>query len=98
MRFLMPSRARAVPWSATVRRCRAKHLVIHSCLLSATILSPTHAQTTDCQCRAPDGTMRDLGTVECVDIVGTRNMVRCEMSTNTPYWRKLNTVEGCPSA
>ena len=52
----------------------------------------------DCQCRAPGGGMRDLGAVECVNIVGTRHMVRCEMSTNTPYWKQLEGVEGCPDA
>ena len=58
------------------------------------------AQSTDpdCQCRAPGGGMRDLGAVECVNIVGTRHMVRCEMSTNTPYWKQLEGVEGCPDA
>ncbi|NND89350.1 MAG: hypothetical protein HKN42_00700 [Granulosicoccus sp.] len=52
----------------------------------------------DCKCRAPDGQMRDLGTVQCVDIVGTRKLVRCEMSTNTPYWKTVDGVEGCPDA
>ena len=52
----------------------------------------------DCQCRAPGGEMRNLGTIACVDIVGTRHMVRCEMSTNTPYWKQLDGVEGCPDA
>jgi hypothetical protein len=52
----------------------------------------------DCQCRAPGGTMRDLGYVECVDIVGTQHLVRCVMSTNTPYWKKLEGVDGCPAA
>ena len=52
----------------------------------------------DCQCRAPGGVMRDLGYVECVDIVGTRNLVKCVMSTNTPYWKKLEGVDGCPAA
>lgn len=52
----------------------------------------------ECQCRAPGGGMRDLGTIECVDIVGKRHLVVCDMSTNTPYWRKLEQSEGCPSA
>lgn len=52
----------------------------------------------DCQCRAPDGQMRDLGTVECFDIVGHEKLVRCEMSTNTPYWKQLDGIEGCPTA
>lgn len=52
----------------------------------------------DCQCRAPNGEMRDLGTVECVDIVGTRSLVRCEMSTNTPFWKTVEGVRGCPDA
>ena len=52
----------------------------------------------DCQCRAPGGLMQDLGTVACFDIVGNNRMVRCEMSTNTPYWKELEGVEGCPDA
>ncbi len=52
----------------------------------------------DCQCRAPGGAMRDLGTVECVDIVGSKKLVRCEMSTNTPYWKSVEGAQGCPDA
>ncbi|MFK7994642.1 MAG: hypothetical protein AB8B87_10925 [Granulosicoccus sp.] len=52
----------------------------------------------DCQCRAPGGDMRDLGTVECVQIGGTAKLVTCTMSTNTPYWKDVENVEGCPSA
>ena len=52
----------------------------------------------DCLCRARGGTMRDLGYVECVDIVDTQRLVRCVMSTNTPYWKKLEGVDGCPAA
>ncbi len=52
----------------------------------------------ECQCRAPDGGMRDMGSVECFDIVGTQKLVRCEMSTNTPFWKEVRGVEGCPSA
>ena len=52
----------------------------------------------DCQCRDPEGERRDLGTVACVDISGTSWLVRCEMSTNTPYWRRLGGEAGCPSA
>lgn len=60
--------------------------------------SIAQSSAADCQCRAPGGQMRDLGYVECVNIVGTQNLVRCVMSTNTPYWKKLEGVEGCPSA
>ena len=52
----------------------------------------------DCQCRDPEGGHRDLGTVECVDISGRPWLVRCEMSTNTPYWRRLNERAGCAQA
>ena len=53
------------------------------------------APTPDCQCRDPEGERRDLGTVACVDISGTSWLVRCEMSTNTPYWRRLGKAPGC---
>lgn len=61
-------------------------------------VSIAQSSAVNCQCRAPGGQMRDLGFVECVNIVGTQNLVRCVMSTNTPYWKKLEGVEGCPSA
>lgn len=51
----------------------------------------------ECRCRAPGGALRDLGTVECVEIGGRRVSVRCEMSTNTPYWRRVEGVAACPA-
>lgn len=67
-------------------------------LIFASSLSFAQSDKPECQCRAPGGVMRDLGTIECVDIVGKRHLVVCDMSTNTPYWRKLEQSEGCPSA
>lgn len=61
-------------------------------------MAQDQAAAPDCQCRSPDGQMRDLGTVQCVDIVGRKSLVRCEMSTNTPYWKKVEGVAGCPDA
>jgi len=52
----------------------------------------------ECQCRAPGGAMRDLGTVECVHIGGKAKLVTCTMSTNTPYWKDVEDGDGCPSA
>jgi len=52
----------------------------------------------DCQCRAPGGNMHDLGTVQCVDIAGRSKLLRCTMSTNTPYWEEIESSEGCPAA
>lgn len=56
------------------------------------------ASAPDCKCRAPDGLLQDLGTVRCMDIAGRQSLMRCEMSTNTPYWNELDGVEGCPDA
>ena len=56
------------------------------------------ATAPECKCRSPDGQMQDLGTVQCVDIVGRKNLMRCEMSTNTPYWKKVDGTSGCPDA
>ena len=69
-------------------------------ILLISISSVTFAQqpAPDCQCRAPGGLMKDLGTVACFNIVGNNRMVRCEMSTNTPYWKELEGVAGCPDA
>ena len=53
-------------------------------------------QDPDCQCRDPNGERRDLGTVTCVRIGKADYRVRCEMSTNTPYWRRLDEKSGCP--
>jgi len=52
----------------------------------------------DCRCRDPQGERRDLGTVTCVRIGRGDYLVRCEMSTNTPYWRRLDDRPGCPLA
>ncbi|MEE9334586.1 MAG: hypothetical protein V3U65_10895 [Granulosicoccaceae bacterium] len=71
-----------------------------SIFLSIIFFSASYAldepSETDCQCRAPTGDMKNLGTVECVNVTGRQYLVRCEMSTNTPYWNKLDGVEGCP--
>ena len=73
-----------------------------ACFVSANLALAQSIDTesidAECQCRAPDGQMRDLGTIECVDIVGHKKLVRCEMSTNTPYWNNIDGVEGCPAA
>ncbi|MBX2835531.1 MAG: hypothetical protein KTR35_01670 [Gammaproteobacteria bacterium] len=53
---------------------------------------------TDCQCRDSQGSMQNLGTVMCVDITGNQYLVRCEMSQNTPYWKRVNEQSGCPQA
>lgn len=82
-------------------------LISRLCLSAATVLllsmstnsaAQDASSKRDCQCRAPGGVLQDLGTVQCVDIVGTKSLVRCEMSTNTPYWKKLDGVVGCPDA
>lgn len=52
----------------------------------------------ECKCRSPDGQMQALGTVQCVDIAGRKNLVRCKMSTNTPYWKRVEGTSGCPDA
>lgn len=82
----------AVTMSHTAR------IVFASALLVFITNSWATETSADCQCRAPDGNMRDLGTVECVNIVGTRKMVRCEMSSNNPYWKDYGEVDGCPDA
>ncbi|MEE9322729.1 MAG: hypothetical protein V3U76_19965 [Granulosicoccus sp.] len=70
-----------------------RRLLCISSLLSTAVVAQTDP---DCQCRDPNGVMRDLGTVECVDVTGRQYLVRCEMSTNTPYWRRTNNNDGCP--
>ena len=51
-----------------------------------------------CQCRDNAGQRRDLGSVDCFDISGTRSLFRCEMSSNTPYWKPIDDQGGCPLA
>jgi len=69
-----------------------------SVLLSGNALADREAPDTDCQCRDATGNMRTLGTVTCIDIPGDQYLVRCEMSTNTPYWKKLEGDASCPMA
>lgn len=76
---------------------RAVRVILVSCVF-VSAYAIAQSASTDCQCRGPDGQMRDLGSVQCVDISGRPSLMRCVMSTNTPYWRKLDNVEGCPAA
>lgn len=73
-------------------------MTLVSSQILAQVSAPEQATAPDCKCRSPDGQMQSLGTVQCVDIVGRKNLMRCEMSTNTPYWKKLEGVSGCPDA
>ncbi len=70
--------------------------IFWAAILSTASYAFDEPSETDCQCRAPGGDMKNLGTVECVNITGRQYLVRCEMSMNTPYWNKLDDVEGCP--
>jgi len=67
-----------------------------SILLPTSLLANSTTPDTDCQCRDATGSMRNLGTIECINIPGDQYLVRCEMSTNTPYWKKLEGDAGCP--
>ena len=50
----------------------------------------------ECRCRVPGGELTDLGTVACFELGGAAVTMRCEMSTNTPYWRRIDGPAGCP--
>jgi len=73
--------------------CRTAAVVslLTTCMMSA-------QADTKCQCRFPSGGNRDLGTVECLNITGRHYLMRCEMSNNTPYWKRLQDEEGCSVA
>jgi len=71
--------------------------------LAATLMMSAWAgdaanDTPECQCRDREGVRVDLGSVDCFDISGSRSLYRCEMSTNTPYWKRVGNQEGCPQA
>ena len=55
------------------------------------------APSPECRCRVPGGELTDLGTVACFDLGGAAVAMRCEMSTNTPYWRRVDGPAGCPA-
>lgn len=74
---------------------RCKSLLVAFMLLPAVLMAQTAAH--DCKCRAPGGQMRDIGSVECVDINGKKSLKICVMSTNTPYWKKIDNSHGCPA-
>lgn len=81
----------------------ADYRILFVVLTGLSIALPTTAvlaqtQKKECKCRAPGGIMRDLGTIECVDIAGREKLVFCTMSTNTPYWKDVQGGVGCPSA
>ena len=76
--------------------CWIKPAVLLSCFLPLMVFA--QSDKPDCQCRAADGGMRNLGTVECVNIAGREKLVLCTMSTNTPYWKDVAGGESCPDA
>lgn len=80
---------------ARERRPRHVFLIVISTLFVTCSLASDDSPQPDCQCRAPDGERQDLGTVTCVRIGSKPYLVRCEMSTNTPYWRRLRDEAGC---
>lgn len=51
----------------------------------------------NCECRDQAGSMRSIGFIQCIEINGGQRLVRCEMSSNTPFWSPL-TENGCPPA
>lgn len=74
-------------------------VAVFSLLFFATATSVAQSEPDkDCQCRDSEGSMKNLGTVVCVNITGQQYLVRCEMSQNTPYWKRLNDESGCPAA
>lgn len=79
---------------------KAQAVSVRTGILSFLIVGCAIAQEAkpECQCRAPDGSMKNIGTVECFTIVGKQKLVRCEMSTNTPFWKNVDNVVGCPIA
>ncbi len=83
---------------ARLKILRVALMMVCSGQVMAQAAEPDLATAPECKCRSPDGQMQDLGTVQCVDIVGRKNLVRCEMSTNTPYWKKVDGASGCPDA
>lgn len=89
-------------WVASMRRDSRCHLSLKAAaallILAAAGQVAAQDEAPECRCRAPDGQMQNLGTVQCFDIVGRKNLVRCEMSTNTPYWKKVEGTSGCPDA
>jgi len=74
--------------------CHLLFIVVSTLFVTST-LAAAATPPPDCQCRAPDGERQDLGTVTCVRIGSKPYLVRCEMSTNTPYWRRLHDEAGC---
>ncbi len=73
-------------------------LILWICGAAHVMADTTTAAEVLCQCRDPDGKRRDIGTVDCFSIGGRPTLLRCDMSTNTPYWKKVESVQGCPTA
>lgn len=65
--------------------------------VAAEPFDPSGGPDPDCWCRDADGERRELGSLSCVTITGRQYLVRCEMSTNTPYWKRVGPGEGCPA-
>lgn len=85
------------------RSRRRASAALSSSLLLLGSLAAAAEPPPECRCRAPGGGQRDLGTVECFEIGARAVVMRCEMSTNTPYWKPMDGRDrhdaegGCPA-
>ena len=52
----------------------------------------------NCKCRDTNGNLVELGTVICLNYSSNKTLAKCEMSTNTPYWKQIQDGKGCPQA
>ena len=66
-------------------------------VFGADVAPDAGASPPECRCRVPGGGLTDLGTVACFELGGAPVAMRCEMSTNTPYWRRIDGPAGCPA-
>lgn len=53
-------------------------------------------KTVDCYCTDKTGSRMELGEMTCLNVDGKMFMAQCQMSLNSPMWRKVS--DGCLSS
>ena len=96
---MMSTTKTATRKTPTRRTLTGSALILGIVLATPLLADGAAGEAPPCQCRDPAGERRDLGTVACFPIGGRSVRLRCEMSTNTPYWKRLDAAGvGCPLA
>lgn len=63
--------------------------------VAADVTSPS-GKTVDCYCTDRSGGRVEMGEMVCLQVDGKMFMAQCQMSLNSPMWRRVS--EGCATS